>query len=377
MVAAVKPLEAARPSSPPSEINVLYVDDERHVRNAFRRTVTRAGIGVTVFETPEEALAHLRNDPTEFTIVAADYDMGPCMDGATFLQEVQRLEPTAARILISGQFDLPRLVDAVNNGGIYQVVSKPWESSELLLLLKRANHACKLQRDNAELCTRLASQNATLSTVNTKLDALVMARTKALLDGLVSALDLRDTETQWHSRRVGAYARRLGQALGLDGGQLRDVEYGALLHDVGKIGISDGILLKPGKLTDDEWTIMRTHPRLGYELLADIDFLKGAATIVHQHHERFDGSGYPHGYAGEEMVIGARIFSLVDALDVITTHRPYKQARSWAWAREEIVRCSGTHFDPVVVQAYLQISDEEWQAIKAIHTASEPPDTEF
>ena len=372
MLAVAQDLDGSVHAQPrTSAINVLYVDDEQHVRNAFRRTLSRAQIPVTVFECPQVALEHLKEDPRRYSVIAADYQMGPGMDGASFLHEVQSIEPSLTRILISGQFDVPRLVDAVNNGGIYQVVSKPWDASELMPLLRRASERCLLERDNTALCGKLEKQNTTLHAINAELDALVMARTKALLDGLVSALDLRDTETQWHSRRVAAYARRLGAELGVTAHALLEVEYGALLHDIGKIGISDGILLKPGKLNQDEWHIMRTHPSLGYSLLKDIDFLRGASSIVHQHHERFDGSGYPNALSGERIVIGARIFSVVDALDVITTTRPYKRARSWAWAREEIVRCAGSHFDPAVVQAYMRIPDEEWQSIQQRHTSAD------
>ena len=355
----------------PGELNVLYVDDELHVRNAFRRTLSRARIPVTVMESPEEALVHLESAPATYSVVAADYQMGPGLDGASFLKRVSQIAPRATRILISGQFDVPRLFEAVNNGGIYQVVSKPWDTNQLIPLIRRAGERCNLERANRTLMEKLERQNSQLHRINRELDALVMKRTHFLLDGLVSALDLRDTETQWHSRRVSEYSVRLARQMGIEGSDLIDVEYGALLHDIGKIGITDGILLKAGKLTDDEWHVMRTHPRLGYDLLQSIDFLHGAAQIVHQHHEKFDGSGYPNKYQGEGIVIGARIFSVVDALDVITTHRPYKRAKTFEWAREEIQRCVGHHFDPRVVEAYVSISDDEWREISDKHRSDE------
>lgn len=254
-------------------------------------------------------------------------------------------------------------MSAVNDGGIYQVIVKPWDPDQLLHLVRRASERCQLERDNARLPMRLEAQNDALHRLNNELDGLVMRRTTNLLDGLISALDLRDTETQWHSRRVSAYAKRLGQQLGLDGNAVLD-EYGALLHDVGKIGISDTILLKPGKLTEDEWSVMRTHPRLGYELLKGIDFLQGAAQIVLNHHERFDGSGYPQGLKGDAIALGARIFSVVDALDVITTNRPYKRAQPFERALSEVKRCTGTQFDPIVAEAFEQITLDEWRSIQ-------------
>jgi HD-GYP domain-containing protein (c-di-GMP phosphodiesterase class II) len=207
--------------------------------------------------------------------------------------------------------------------------------------------------------------------MNHALNSLVDSRTTSILDGLISALDLRDTETQWHSRRVSLYARRLGAELGIKGEDLLDVEYGALLHDVGKIGIPDSILRKPAALTEEEWSIMRMHPRLGYELLRGIDFLKRAALVPLHHHEKFEGGGYPQKLKGEQIYIGARIFSVVDTLDAITTNRPYRRAREFAWAKEEIIRCNNTQFDPMVVEAFLKISEEEWKSIRETHIGSE------
>jgi len=184
------------------------------------------------------------------------------------------------------------------------------------------------------------------------------------LEALVSALDFREHETQFHSKRVASYAVRLARELGVKDEELKYIYWGGLLHDIGKIGVSDSILLKPGALTDEEWEEMKRHPEIGYRIIENIDFLGPAKDIVLYHHERWDGKGYPLGLSGENIPFYARIFSVIDALDAITTDRPYRKAQSFTKALQEIKRCSGTQFDPEVVKAFLRIPISEWKRIK-------------
>jgi len=184
------------------------------------------------------------------------------------------------------------------------------------------------------------------------------------LEALVSALDFREHETQFHSKRVASYAVRLARELGVKDEELKYIYWGGLLHDIGKIGVSDSILLKPGSLTDEEWEEMKRHPEIGYRIIENIDFLGPAKDIVLYHHERWDGKGYPLGLSGENIPFYARIFSVIDALDAITTDRPYRKAQSFTKALQEIRRCSGTQFDPEVVKAFLRIPISEWKKIK-------------
>jgi putative nucleotidyltransferase with HDIG domain len=186
----------------------------------------------------------------------------------------------------------------------------------------------------------------------------------ATLEALVAALDLRDTETEYHSWRVAEYALTLARQLRIDGDLLTDLERGSLLHDIGKIGVPDHILRKPGPLDDEEWREMRRHPQLGYQMLAQIDFLKGAVEIVLTHHERWDGTGYPRGLVGEEIPFGSRIFAVADALDAITSRRPYRAARGFGTALAEIAGGSGTQFDPAVVRTAVTVAPADWTAIK-------------
>jgi putative nucleotidyltransferase with HDIG domain len=183
------------------------------------------------------------------------------------------------------------------------------------------------------------------------------------LTAMVSALDAREHDTQLHSLRVRAYALYLGKRMGLSRRELLQLGQGALLHDIGKIGIPDDLLMKPGKLSEEEWSVMRTHPAIGGKILESVTFLDEAAEIVRAHHERFDGTGYPEGLQGNEIPLGARIFAVIDVLDALTTDRPYREKLSYSEVREHIKRGSGKHFDPKVVRAFLDVPAEAWQQL--------------
>jgi hypothetical protein len=184
------------------------------------------------------------------------------------------------------------------------------------------------------------------------------------LEALTKALEMRDHETEGHSRRVVQYTLALAQKLEVPEDELVPIMRGALLHDIGKIGIPDAILKKAGPLNDAEWEIMRLHPRIGYEMLKGIDFLRRATPIILHHHERFDGSGYPQKFAGDQIPLGARIFAVADAYDAITSDRPYRKGRSHEFALREIAAGAGKQFDSGVVEALLDLPSEELARIR-------------
>jgi putative nucleotidyltransferase with HDIG domain len=183
------------------------------------------------------------------------------------------------------------------------------------------------------------------------------------LQALGAAIDLRDNETAGHSQRVCSYSLEIARAMDGSDKQLESLARGAYLHDIGKLGVADGILLKPGPLTADEWILMRKHVQIGFELVKGIPFLANAAEIVLTHHERHDGSGYPRGLKGQEILLGARIFAVADSFDAITSDRPYRRASPFEAGRETIKREGGRLFDPQVVGVFLSIPVETWQAI--------------
>jgi putative nucleotidyltransferase with HDIG domain len=184
------------------------------------------------------------------------------------------------------------------------------------------------------------------------------------LIALVSALDAREHDTQCHSLRVRAYALRIGRELRMTDRQLRLLGQAALLHDVGKIGTPDRILLKPGPLSEQEWRIMRRHPEVGRRILSAVPFLKEVAEVVHCHHERFDGTGYPRGLGGTDIPAEARVFAVADVFDALTSDRPYHAKVGCRQAREAIAADSGTHFDPTVVNAFQGVPSREWMELR-------------
>ena len=177
--------------------------------------------------------------------------------------------------------------------------------------------------------------------------------TAMLVEALATALDAREHETGLHSKRVACHTLVLAKRFTADAEQLRQIYWGALLHDIGKIGVPDAILLKPAPLTPEEWQVMRQHPEIGHRIVAGIPLMAQAAEIVLSHEERYDGSGYPRGLARDAIPLGARLFAVIDTLDAVTSDRPYRRGRSFDEARVEIERMAGTQFDPSAVDAFV------------------------
>jgi putative nucleotidyltransferase with HDIG domain len=225
-------------------------------------------------------------------------------------------------------------------------------------------------KDNVQ---RLRDQNEQLRAANIEIRRVsdeLRTSYDGTLEALVNALDARDQETKGHSLRVQHYMLDIAREMGVveDTKDWVDMQRGSLLHDVGKIGVSDTILLKPGKLTEDEWESMRKHPEIGYHMLSQVKFLEGAAEIILAHHERWDGKGYPRRLHEDEIPLGARIFSVVDTFDSMTSDRPYRKALSTQESLNEILRCSNTQFDPRVVEAFLDIYDMWVQEREELHS---------
>ena len=212
-----------------------------------------------------------------------------------------------------------------------------------------------LRNKNHELINLAASLQSANETISTTY--------RETLDALVTALDARDNEVQGHSYRVSVFSQAIATEMGFDrsSDEFDAIARGALLHDVGKIGVRDAVLLKPGKLDAGEWVEMRQHADIGFGILRDVEFLKPAANLVRAHHEKFDGTGYPLGLQGEEIPLGARIFAIADTFDAITTDRPYRDAAPAQAGVAEIRRCAGTQFDPAVVDVFERMWQQLWQ----------------
>jgi putative nucleotidyltransferase with HDIG domain len=240
---------------------------------------------------------------------------------------------------------------------IHDKVSGAEFNRDDMQLLETLADAAVVAIENVRLYEEERNQAKQLSKAFDDLDKVY----RATLQALTGLLDIRDEATHGHSIRVVAFTLRLAREMGItDPVRLRSIEQGALLHDVGKIGVADAILRKQGALTENEWEEMRSHPMLGYRMLKDIEFLSDALSIVRYHHERWNGTGYPHGLAREKIPLEARIFAVADAFDAITSERPYSKARTYEEAAATILQESGEMFDPDVVVAFLRVPKEEW-----------------
>jgi putative nucleotidyltransferase with HDIG domain len=285
-------------------------------------------------------------------------------NGITLLERMHGQQPQLPVVMVTAIHDIGVAIDSMRRGA-YDYLLKPFEREHLLGTVQRA------------LDHRQAMQES--QSYQQSLEQVVRARTEMLrqamedlehsyditLEALGDALDLKDSETEGHSKRVTAYTIALARAMSVSPEQIKVIARGAFLHDIGKMAIPDDILRKPGKLSPEEQEVMREHCARGYNMLRKIPFLSESAEIVYTHQEHHDGSGYPNGLRGSEIPIGARIFAVADTLDAITSDRPYRKARSFDVARQEILRCSGTQFDPGVVEVFLKIPNELWNELRS------------
>ncbi len=352
---------------------ILIADDEQDIRELLADFLQGEGFDCLLAANAFEALDKFKSEPT-VDIVMSDIRM-PGKNGLELLGDIKKLDEDVMVIMISAVKDIESAISAMSKGA-YDYIAKPFKLNQVALIAQRAMEKRKLTLENKRYQKRLEKmvEERTIELRNalSELDHTYNFTLRAL----VTALDTRDTETQGHSLRVVRYTLRLAGILGIhDKAQLKIFEYGALLHDIGKIGIPDAILRKPGKLTPEEWEIMKTHPAIGHQILRKIKFLDEAANMVLHHHEHFQGKGYPDGLRGEAIPLGARIFNVADTVDAMTSDRPYRKALTFEQTAEELRRCSGTQFDPQVVDAFLGVPLVEWQAEQARNDESFEPRT--
>ena len=339
---------------------ILVVDDDRDVRELLHEIFRSNGYRCWLAADGREALEIFETERPPLTVT--DMKM-PVMDGLEFIKHARALDRDAVVLVLTGVGDVRTAVASLTSGA-FDFILKPVDPDHLLGVAERAlerRRRLLLRREQqAVLERRVAETVQELEMTVRRLDDTY----RTTLEALGSAIDTRDVGTQAHSRRVRGYSLTIARAHGVPEDRLRDIEHGVLLHDIGKIGIPDAILLKPGPLTAAEWAIMRRHPEIGRQVIEKVPFLRGAVPIVYHHHERWDGTGYPLGLCGEAIPLGARIFAVADALDAMTFDRPYSRAIPFEDARSEIRRCAGTQFDPAVVDTFLGIPGEIFDAIR-------------
>ena len=330
---------------------ILAVDDNLEILSLTLKILQYAGHDARGLTDPREVSEFVRSFQPEVCIL--DVTM-PFISGLDLFDAIKAIDHFTEVILLTGMNDTVLAVDLMKRGAADYLL-KPVEAKQVDLAVAKALEHRRLVMEN--------------TAYKMNLEKLVEERSKALsgalrdlselhgatLETLATAIDLRDQGTSGHSRRVADMAICIAKKLGLNGDELTQIEHGALLHDLGKLRIPDSILWKPSALTPEEWEIMRKHPEYGFEFVQKIGFLRGAADIILSHHEKYDGTGYPRGLKGKEISLAARIFSLVDAVDALVFDRPYHRGTDFAAVREEVMKRSGSHFDPDLVVLALDV----------------------
>jgi putative nucleotidyltransferase with HDIG domain len=334
---------------------ILIVDDEGGIRSVLYDLLSEH-YACSEEASAVAALGLLRTQ--QFDLVISDITM-PGMSGLEMIPHLERIAPDTVVVMISGMQTVESAIEALRLGA-FDYLMKPFDLRQVEAGVKRAlEHRSLLlaKRQHEEQLEELVEQRT--RELDQALGSLDQAY-RSTLRALTAALETRDAETHGHSERVVTYSLRLGREYGLDNAQMKALEFGALLHDIGKIGVPDAILRKPAALTEEEWVHMRAHPLHGQQILRGIEFLEGAARVVAQHHERWDGSGYPLGLLADDIDVCARIFSVADAFDAMTSDRVYRKGKSYAAAAEELDRWAGRQFDPQVVAAFHRVPQADW-----------------
>jgi putative nucleotidyltransferase with HDIG domain len=339
---------------------ILIVDDDASVRDVISVLLQEEGYECRTASSAETALDIAAAEAPP--LVISDMKM-PGRDGIWLLEAFRERYPETAVIMLTGYGDTEAAVDCLRRGAVDYLL-KPPKLTDLIRAIERALAKRRIElarkRYQKKLERKVRDRTGELRTALRNIQGTY----QTTLLALVRALDAREHETSDHSQRVVKYTEAIAERLSLRGPELEEIGRGALLHDIGKIGVPDAVLLKPAKLTQDEWKEMRRHPDIGYDMIRSIEFLNTPAAIVLSHQERFDGRCYPRGLRGERIHIGARIFAVAATLDAMTSDRPYRKGTTFENAVDEIDRCAGSQFDPEVVRAFLDIGVKNLRRIK-------------
>ena len=340
---------------------ILVVDDEEPIREIVSSMLSSANYKCRQAASGLEALALLESGE-QFELMLSDLMMAE-LDGIGLLERTKEQFPDMPVIMVTAVHDISVALAAIRNGA-YDYLLKPFEREQLLATVRRALENRRLRLENRAYQTELESLVDQRTEQLRKALSDVERSNDMILAALCDALDAKDAETEGHSKRVTAFTMAIARAMGLPKEEINVIGRGALLHDIGKMAIPDKILFKPGKLTEEEIVIMREHCYRGYQMVKKIPFLAEPAEIVYSHQENWDGTGYPRGLKGEEIPVGARMFAIADTLDAIMSDRPYRKARPFSAAKAEIERCSGTQFDPEIVQVFLSMPEIIWEDLR-------------
>ena len=354
--------------------SILLVDDEEAVLEIMTMALADEGYDLRTAGSAEEALAILKESP-DVSLIISDQLM-PGMTGVQFFTQARHICPDALRVLLTGYTDTDAIIDAINSGGIHRYLTKPWRREELLHTIREMLGKADLVMENRRLDELVKKQNAELMELNKSLEEKVRLKTKHLnrsleelqvsyektrmiLEGTVLAMsrivESRDPYTAGHEQQVAKIACVISEKMLLPADRVDAIRVAGQLHDIGKIAVPSEILTKPGRLSPLEMEMVKTHCRNAYDILKAIEFPHPVAKIILQHHERMDGSGYPQGLKGDDILLEARIIGVADVIEAISSHRPYRPAKDVDVAMQEITDHRGTLYDANVVDAALDV----------------------
>ncbi len=317
---------------------ILAVDDEQNNLSLIKRTL-RNNYDILLASSGSEALEILHEHGDEISLIVSDQKM-PFMEGTEFFKRISDEYPDIVKILLTGHSNIDILVEAINECHLFQYILKPFEPEQLCMIVESGIKKYEMSTSKTQILKDLSE---------------LFYKT---IKSIAQALDAKDKYTHGHSMRVTLYSLALAKTLNLSDDLLEEIETTGLLHDIGKIAIPEKILLKPGKLTDEEYEIIKSHPELGERLVEGIEKLKMISSWLKSHHERYDGKGYPDGLKGEEIPISSRIIAIADTYDAMTSTRAYRSALSHEEAMLEITNCAGSQFDPKLAELFVNIGQE-------------------
>jgi diguanylate cyclase (GGDEF)-like protein len=335
---------------------LLVVDDDEVILTMLKRILQGAGYSVETVNESQEAINKVQKQPGHYDVVITDLSM-PGLSGLELLSALRQTDDLLMTVVMTGHATKENAVACLRQGA-YEFIEKPVAGSQLVAVVEKALEHRRLKVENERYRLHLEEMIRQKSAALLETMEELKRSYDFTLQAMVGLLDVREHNTGQHSNRVRTLALTLGKTMSLPRSDLDTLARGAQLHDIGKIAVPDSILLKEGPLTGEEWKIMRTHPDVGYRILSLSPFLKEVAELVRSHQERYDGTGYPRGLKGDDICLGARIFSVIDSYDAMRSDRPYRRSMTPALAGDEIRSGSGTQFDPAVVDAFLRHQDE-------------------
>lgn len=310
------------------EYNILFVDDENNILKSLKRALIDENYNCFFADSAKAGLEIINN--TNIDIVVSDMRM-PEIDGLAFLKQVEKRFPDIVKIILSGQADMHKLIEVINTVNIFNFILKPWDIDETLKpMLNKAIQQSRLIKTNKEMNKQLANQLRELEIKHFRLQKVTesLDDSNSIIMAIANAVEAKDSVTNGHVNRVAYWSQKIGEKLGLSQDELELLRKGSMLHDIGKIGIPDNILNKPGSLTKEEFDIMKTHTIIGEKIIKALKSFENIRSTIRHHHEKLDGSGYPDNLKNSDIDLYTRIVAIVDIYDALIMDRPYRKAMS-------------------------------------------------